>query len=271
MQTRRITPNSDKISTGLGELFSSLPLLFAFARRDIKIKYAQTYMGIFWSVFQPISALVIVSLFFGKLIHLDSGETPYPVFSFCGMLGWFYFVYLAGHSGLSLVTQQDIVRKASFPKIVLPFSKAISGLLDYGIWFVILIILLIVYGFEFKFRMFLFPAFFMINIIAGLAVGIWVAALSVRYRDLYQIVPYLIGMSIFVTPVVYPVETVSGWMRYVLYLNPMSGVLEGYRWTLLGTQIPSSNFLLGFGLLLILFITGLIFFKRTENKIADLI
>ena len=246
-------------------------LVFTFAKRDIKIKYVQTFFGIAWIIVQPILGYLLVSLFFGKLLKVSHEMHNYPMFAYCGMMAWYYFSFVVSYSGVSLSQNQDLIQKTNIPKLVLPVSKAFSGLFEFSIWLIVIIVILFINGWYPPFKIFFLPLIVLINLMAGLCIGIWVSAFTVKYRDFYHFIPYVVGIAIFITPVLYPITMVPENLKFMVYLNPMAGVIECYRWILLRAEFPSLNFLYGFALLALFFVLGLFYFKKVEKKMADII
>ncbi len=246
-------------------------LVFTLAKRDLRIKYVQTYFGFVWITVQPILGYLLISFFFGKLLKVSKDIPDYPIFAYCGMMGWYYFSNIAGFSGISLIQNQDMVQKTNIPKLALPVSKAFSGLFEFFIWIIILFIIMSFSGNYPNFHLIILPFFILLNLIAGLSIGLWVSAFTIKYRDFYHLIPYVVGITIFITPVLYPVGMVPDNLKFIVYLNPMSGVIEGYRWIFLKTGLPIIQYLWGFGALIIFFILGLINFKSVEKKMADII
>lgn len=269
MQIRKISSDRTGLLYGLRKVVAYRRLIFLFAKRDIKVKYSQTYVGLLWSILQPIAGIIIFTYFFGRLLNVGTDGSPYPLFVLTGLIVWYYFSYIVAYSGISLIESQHVLKKVYFPRIILPFSKALTGLADFSIWVVMLIVLMIYYGITPSYKIIFFPIFVLLIIFTGLTVGIWVSALTYRYRDMIHIIPYLIGFSIFVTPVFYPVHILPKELNILLYINPMAGIISGVRWCLLDTISFPFKYLLGIVPMLILFILSLVYFNRIEGEIAD--
>jgi len=246
-------------------------LVFTLAERDIRVKYAQTFFGLTWMIVQPIISYFMISFFFGKLLRVNQQITDYSLFAYFGMMAWYYFSYIVGYSGISLLQNQDIVQKTNIPKLVLPFSKAFSGLFEFIIWLTVGILIFFIKGNHPDFKFILIPFLIIFNMIAGLSIGLWLSAITIKYRDIYHFIPYVIGISIFITPVLYPVTMVPENIKFIIYLNPMAGIIEGYRFLILNYEMPTYKYLYGLVALLIFFLIGIYYFKRTEKKMADLI
>jgi lipopolysaccharide transport system permease protein len=252
----------------LKEVYDSLNLAFAFARRDLKVQYAQTYLGILWSVLQPLTALLIFGFFFRRVVPLRT-NVPYSVFVFTGILGWFYFTGLIGQAGTSLMSNQLLIKKIQFPLLVLPLAKALVGLAEFSISLVILVILLFYTGNGLSARIIYLPLAVLANVFAGLSVGIWLSAFTIRFRDLHHIIPYLIGFGIWLTPVFYPTTTVPVNYKWIYYFHPVASVIALYRWIFIGLPFDVWQFVTSFIISLVLLFTGLFFFIRNEKFVAD--
>jgi len=253
----------------LGRVNQYRHLIISFARRDIKVRYAQTILGVLWSVIQPLTGLVIFTLFFDQLIKIDTNGVPYPVFAFSGMAAWYFFAYIIGAAGTAVFSSQDIIKKIYFPKLVLPLSKVLIALVELGISLGLLFILMLLMGYWPTWRILFLPFFIVANSIVGLAVAIWLCALTARYRDFHHIIPYLINFGIWLTPVFYPSTLLPEKYASFLYANPMAGIIEGYRWALIGGTSPSLWYVLTFALVGIVFIAGLKYFQKIEHEMAD--
>ncbi len=245
-------------------------LIKVFALRDIKVQYTQTKLGIVWSFIQAIVAAVIINYFFGVLIKVDTEGVPYIIFAYPAMIAWYYFSYIVSFSGTSLLQSQHIIKKIYFPKLILPLNKTVVGLFDLTIWFIVFFGITIYYSFMPSVNTIFLPIAIFFNIITGLSIGIWLSAITIRYRDALLIIPFLIGFGIFVTPVFFGTTMIPENYFFLAYLNPMAGVIALYRWCLLGTKF---SLLYLFGLIpnLILFISGLFYFRRVESIMADLV
>lgn len=244
-------------------------LLWALVKKDIKVKYAQTRLGLLLSFLQPIVGLILFTFFFGRLLHINSDGSPYPVFVFTGMIAWYYFSYIVAFTGVSLIESQYIIKKVYFPKLIIPISKAISGLMEFLIWLVVLIIIMIIFGITPTYRLLFFPLFLIMNMLAGLTIGIWLCALSYRKRDILHVVPYMVGLTIMVTPVFYPNHIIPEHVYFLTYFNPITGVIQGFRWCITGVEPYILSFIPGFLLTILLFISSIWYFKRVEYKMAE--
>jgi len=253
----------------MASLYQHKALVRTFVVREIKAKYAQTYLGILWSIIQAVVGLGIITLFFGYLLKIDTGTVPYPVFAFPGMIAWYLFSFIIGYSGSSLIQSRHLVQKLHFPKIILPIAYALVGLVDFIIWTVLLILLMVAMKQPLTVNILALPVFMMLNLLAGLSISIWLSALTVRFRDLLIIIPYIIGFGIFVTPVFFPGTMVPESFSWVLYLNPMAGIISGLRWCFFNTGPPTLYYLAGLVPVLVLLFSGLDYFRRMEAVMAD--
>jgi lipopolysaccharide transport system permease protein len=266
-----IDANSKKLDLGLKELYLYKDLLLVLALRDIKVRYAQTFIGIAWALVQPLVTLLIFMLVFGRAINVDTGSIPYPVFALAGMSAWNYFSVVMSQSGNSLISAQGMIKKVYFPRLVIPLSKVLVGLVDFGVTLLFLIGLIIYYQyFDFANLVYL-PVFIFITIVAGLATGIWISALTIRFRDFQHVVPFVAQIGLYITPVAYPANLIPDHFKVMYYFNPMAGVIEGFRWSIIGGDPPQQLAYLSFVVIFLLFFSGLIYFKKVEKVMADLI
>lgn len=250
-------------------LYQYRSLILTFARRDIKIQYAQTFLGILWSVVRPLSGLLIYTVFFGFILKVDTGNIPYPLFAFSGMICWYAFSNLISQSGRSLIESQNIINKTYFPKLILPLSKVLVISVDLMVTVLILAAIMLYYHFPFQLNLIVIPLVLLVNIIVALSLGIWLSALTVRYRDFHHIIPYLVNFGIFVTPIFYPATLIPVKYHFLLYLNPVAGVVEALRWSLFGGELPSFHYLYGLIMATLFLITGLFYFLKSESRISD--
>jgi lipopolysaccharide transport system permease protein len=259
-----------KHQLNLKKIWQYRALISAFAIRDIRVQYAQTKLGILWSLIQAITAALIINLFFGILLKVPVPNIPYIIYAFPGMMAWYYFSYIVNNSGTSLSQSQHIIKKVYFPKLILPLYKTIVGLVEFLIWFILLAIMLIYYSQPIYINVIFLPIAILMNVITGLSIAIWLSALTVRYRDVYHIIPYLVGFGIFVTPVFFDTTMIPQNYHFLIYFNPMAGVIAFYRWCLLNIDF-SFYYLLGLIPAGFLFISGLFYFRKVEGIMADVI
>jgi len=271
-----IEPSRGWISLQLRVLWQYRELLYFLIWRDLKVRYKQTALGIGWIILQPLISMVIFSFLFGGLLEVPSGGVPYPIFVYAGLLPWNYFANSLNRSSTSLVNNQNLITKVYFPRLVVPISGVMSGLVDFSVSFIVLIVLMIIFKFYPTPYIVFLPGFLLLAIITALGFGLWLSALNVRYRDVNYITPFLIQIWMYLTPVIYPVTIIPEKLRFLLALNPMTGVVEGFRWALLGDQLtdvqpPGSIFLLSIAISLFVLVSGTMYFRRTERKFADII
>jgi lipopolysaccharide transport system permease protein len=262
-------PNFKKYSF-LKNIWQYRNLLFAFTNRDIKAQYAQTRLGIIWGLLQAVIAAFVFNFFFGILLKMDTGNFAYIIYSFPGMMAWYYFSYIVNYSGGSIIASQNLVKKTYFPKLILPIYKTLVGLVDFCIWFVVYLFMLLIYKQPISVYAVFIPLAIILNILAGLSIAIWLSAITVKHRDAFHIIPFLIGFGAFITPVFYETAMIPNAYHYLLYFNPMAGVIAFYRWCLLGIPF-SSHYFYGMIIMIILLFTGLMNFKKIENSVSDII
>lgn len=263
------------LSLGLGELFKYKDLFLVLAYRDFRVRYAQTYLGFLWAFIQPALTLTIFTLVFGKAARVDTGDIPYPVFAIVGMSAWSYFAFVMSQSGNSIIGAQGMIKKIYFPRLVIPLSKALVGLIDYAIAFVFLVVIMVTYQQEISTNILLLPLFMVVNLISALGIGIWLSALTVRYRDFQHIIPFAVQFGLYATPIAYPssllVDKLPAWVNSIYYLNPMAGVVEGYRLAILGVGDINTYSYLSFTMVFLLFVSGLYYFGKVEKVMADIV
>lgn len=264
-----------KLSLNLRELLNYRDLFLVLAYRDLRVRYAQTFLGFFWTFLQPAATLLIFTVVFSKAVKVDTGDVPYPLFAICGMTAWTYFSFVLNQSGSSIIGAQEMIKKIYFPRLVIPLSKAVVGFVDFFIAFLFIVVLMIVYRVPPAPQLVYLPIFILLTIISALAVGIWLSALTIRYRDFKHVVPFLVQFGIYATPVAYPAETIvnnlPSWAVILYYLNPMAGVVEGFRWSILGGAPPNSYAWISFGITVFIFISGLLYFRKVERVMADIV
>ncbi|MDH5400575.1 MAG: ABC transporter permease [Cyclobacteriaceae bacterium] len=266
-----IDANKKSISLGIKELIAYRDLFYTLAWRDLRVRYAQTALGLIWALIQPLATLLIFTLIFGRAIKVETGDVPYPVYALSGMLAWSYFAYVLGQSGQSVIGAQEMVKKVYFPRLVIPLSKAVTGLVDFLVALVFLIILMGYFRIVPSAGIVYLPLFFIMNVMAALGAGIWLSALTVRYRDFQHVVPFLVQVGLYATPIAYPVNMIPENYQWLYHLNPMAGVVEGYRWSILGGEGLSVYSWLSLGIIFVLFFTGLVYFKSVEKIMADVV
>lgn len=268
----RIAPQSGWFELPLRELWSYRELLYFFVWRDIKIRYKQTAIGAAWAVLQPLMTMLIFSLFFGKLAHVPSDGLPYPIFYYSALLPWMYFAAALQSATNAIVDNQRVITKVYFPRIALPLAAVTASLVDFAISFAMFVVLMIFYGIRPTLAIVWFPLFLLMAVLTALGVGLWLSALNAIYRDVRYVVPFLIQFWLFASPVAYPSSLVPAKWRWVYGLNPMSGVIEGFRWSLTGTgHRPGMMLGASAAVVIVVFVAGLAYFQRMETTVADVV
>lgn len=272
LPTFSIDPPKSWTSIGLRELWDYRELLYFLTWRDVKVRYKQTALGAAWAIIQPFFMMVVFSLFFGKLAGIPSDGIPYPVFAFCGLLPWQLFAHALTESSNSLVGNQNLITKVYFPRLVVPIAAVLGGVVDFAIAFVILLVMMLYFGIVPGWQIITLPAFILLAIMTALAVGLWLSALNVKYRDVRYTMNFLVQFWLFATPVAYPSSLIPEQWRWLYGLNPMAGVVEGFRWALLGKTDPPGALLgVSIAVVVLLMIGGLYYFRRMEQEFADVV
>jgi len=255
----------------LGELWHYRELLYILAWRDVKVRYKQAVLGAAWAVLQPLVLMGIFTLLFSRIADVPTGDVPYPVFAFAGLVPWTLFASATASSGASLVGNQNLVSKVYFPRLVIPAGAVMAWVPDFAISSVLLFVLMAVFGFVPPLTALLLPLLLAAAMLAAFSVGVWLSALNVAYRDVQYVVPFLIQAWLFLTPVAYPTTSIPENLRWLTGLNPMSWVVDLSRWALLGTTIPWAVAALSVGTTVVLLVSGLYYFRRVEHFFADVI
>ncbi|HEV2836898.1 MAG TPA: ABC transporter permease [Pyrinomonadaceae bacterium] len=272
LPTLLITPPSRWIPLQLSELWEYRELLYFLVWRDIKVRYKQTALGATWAVMQPLFMMVVFSLFFGRLAKVPSDGIPYPIFTFCALIPWQLFANALTESSNSLIGNQNLITKVYFARLVIPIAAVLSGLLDFLIAFTILLGMMLYYGIVPGWPIIALPAFILLAILTALAVGLWLSALNVQFRDVRYTMNFLVQFWLFATPVAYPSSIVPEQWRALYGINPMVGVVEGFRWALLGkSQPPRAMLSVSVLVVLVLLVGGLYYFRRMEQEFADIV
>ena len=266
-----IRPPRKWVPVDLHELWAYRELVAAFTMRDVKLRYKQTGLGIAWAVLQPLLTMVIFTIFFGGLAHIPSDGVPYPLFVLAALLPWTLFSDGLTRSTTSMVTNSTIMTKVYFPRLIMPLASIISPLVDFAVSFIILLVMMVYYGFVPTLNIIFLPLFLLLALATSLGVGLWLSALNVKYRDFQYTVPFLIQIWMFASPVVYASSLVPASLRVWYGLNPMAGVIEGFRWTLLGAGAPSAMVLVSVGMVILLLVSGMFYFRRMEQYYADIV
>ena len=270
--TLLIRPQSGWTAAGLKELWEYRELLYFLTWRDIKVRYKQTVLGAAWAIIQPFFMMVVFSLFFGYLARVPSDGVPYPIFAYCALLPWQLFAHALTESSNSLVANERLITKVYFPRLVVPISAVLGGVLDFAIAFVILLLMMAYYGVRPTWAIVTLPAFLLLAMLTALGVGLWLSALNVKYRDVRYTIAFLIQFWLFATPVAYSSSIVPARWRALYGLNPMAGVVEGFRWALLGKSTgPGALLAVSVAVVILILIGGLYYFRRMEAEFADVV
>jgi lipopolysaccharide transport system permease protein len=266
----RIEPSRGWVAPKLGEIWAYRELLYFLIWRDVKVRYKQTAIGAAWAIMQPLLTMVIFTLVFDKFAKVPSNGLPYPIFSFAALLPWIYFSKALNQSILSVVTNANLITKVYFPRLLLPTAAVLSGIVDFGISFVFFVILMVWYGIVPTSAALFLPGFIVLAMLTALSVSLWLSVINVRYRDVGQAIPFVVQLWMFASPVAYPISVVPEKWRLFYSLNPMAGVIEGFRWTLTGSERPPVGpIILSALIVCLLLYGGILFFKRMENTLAD--
>jgi len=268
----RIQPSIGWVSLRLKDLWSYRELLYFFVWRDIKVRYKQTVLGAAWAVIQPVSTMLIFSLFFGRLAKIPSDGIPYPLFAYTALVPWTFFAQGLSQSADSLVGQGNLIKKVYFPRLAIPLSTTSAGLVDFSISFTVLLVLMAWYGIHPTRHLLWLPFFLLLAFATSLGAGLWLSALNVRFRDVKYAVPFIVQFWMYATPIVYPSSLLHGKWRPVFALNPMVGVVEGFRWALLGAKTGLGPTIAASALAaLLVLIGGAFYFRRMEKSFADVV
>lgn len=271
LPTFHIKPESGWTEIGFRELWEYRELLYFLTWRDVKVRYKQTALGAAWAIIQPLFMMLVFSLFFGRLAKVPSDGVPYPVFTLCALLPWQLFAHALTESGNSLVSNERLITKVYFPRLVIPIAAVLGGLVDFAIAFVLLLLMMAYYGIVPTWAVITLPGFVLLAVLTALGVGLWLSALNVQYRDVRHTLNFLVQFWLFATPVAYPSSLVPARWRPLMGLNPMAGVVEGFRWALLGKSDPPGPILgVSIVVVLLILIGGLYYFRRMESAFADI-
>ena len=267
-----IRPPKGWIPVNLRELWAYRELLYFFTWRDIKVRYKQTLFGFAWAIIQPLFMMIIFSLFFGTLAKLPSEGIPYPLFSYAAVLPWTLFSEGLTRSSNSLVQDANLIQKVYFPRLLMPLSGILSPVVDFAIAFVVLIALMLYFGYYPSVMMLLILPFLLLELMLATGIGMWLSAINVEYRDVRYAIPFLIQLGLFASPIVYPVTFVPERFQAVYgLLNPMAGIIEGFRWAILGTKPPSYLLIASVAIIIVILISGAFYFRRREKAFADVV
>ena len=266
----RIQPSSGWVSLKLNELWEYRELLYFLAWRDINVRYKQTVLGVAWAVIQPFFTMVVFSLFFGRLARIPSDGVPYPIFSYAALVPWTFFASGLSQASDSLVSNSSLITKVYFPRLIIPLARIVSGMVDFVLAFTLLLGMMFYFKLAPTINVFWVPVFFLLALVTSLGVGLWLSAMNVQFRDVRYLVPFLTQLWMFSTPVAYPSSLLPEPWRTVYGINPMTGVVEGFRWALLGTDSAPGPIVIASSLAaLAILVGGMFYFRRMEKTFAD--
>jgi lipopolysaccharide transport system permease protein len=268
----RIQPSRGWVSLQLRELWEYRELLYFLIWRDIKVRYKQTVLGAGWAIIQPLFTMLVFSLFFGKLAKVPSDGIPYPLFSYTALVPWTFFAQGLSQSSDSLVGSSNLIKKIYFPRLAIPIGTVCAGMIDFALAFSVLLVLALSYHIHPTRNILWLPLFVLLALVTALGVGLWLSAFNVKYRDVKYVVPFFTQVWMFMTPIAYPSSLLTGKWRIVYGLNPMAGVVEAFRWALLGTRTaPSAMIAISCAAAVALLAGGAFYFRRMEKTFADVV
>lgn len=274
-----ITPKGLGLGASLKEMVEYKDLFVTFALRDFKVKYAQTFLGFFWAFIQQILTVVVFTAIKNAFFESQTDSTPSSLYVMAGVTAWTYFDFVLNQSGSSIITSGGMLKKIYFPRLILPLSKALVGLVDFGIAFVLLVSLFVYYGMMPSAQVVFLPFFILTTVLSSLGLGIWISALTIRYRDFQQMVPFALKIGMFVTPIYFSSSVLLSTIdpkyatlsKILYYLNPMAGNVEGFKWALFGGGHLPTEVFLSVGVSLVVFVTSILYFKKAERSLADMV
>lgn len=267
-----LKPTRGWAALNLGELWLYRELIYFMTWRDLKVRYKQTVLGAAWAILQPFLSMVVFSVFFGRWLGVPSGDVPYPVFSYTALLPWGLFSKAIADAGRSLVTNRAMITKVYFPRLTIPLASVLAGIVDFSIAFVVLIGMMFFYKIPITSTILTLPFFLLLALITSLGVGLWLSAMNVFYRDIGYIIPFLTQIWFYLSPIVYSTSTVPEKWQPIYALNPMVGVIDGFRWALLGQEpAPGPLLIISSITAVIMLVSGVIYFRRVERTFADMV
>ncbi len=266
-----IQPSKGWVSLNLRDLWEYRELLYFLVWRDVKVRYKQTVLGAAWAIIQPFFTMVVFSLFFGRLANVPSDGIPYPIFSYAALVPWTFFANGLNQATTGLVSQANLIKKVYFPRLSIPIARILAGLVDFVLAFIVLILMMFLYGIAPTSNIIWLPYFLLLALVTSLGVGLWLSAMNVRFRDVGYTVPFITQIWMFATPIAYPSSLLSEPWRTLYGINPMAGVVEGFRWALLGTTAPGPIIIVSSFVALALLVSGAYYFRRVEKAFADVV
>jgi len=267
-----LKPTHGWSALNLQDLWLYRELIYFLTWRNLKVRYKQTVLGVGWAVLQPFLTMVVFSIFFGNLAGIPSDGMPYPIFSFTALLPWTLFSKALQDASRSLVASAHMITKVYFPRMILPLSSVLSGVVDFVIAFIVLLGMMVYFGITPTINIWMLPFFLLLTLVTAVGVGLWLSALNVLYRDIGYILPFLTQLWMFITPIAYPASMVPEKWQILYAINPMTGVVEGFRWALLGTgKAPGTMFFVSSAVAVVVLISGMFYFKRMERLFADMV
>jgi homopolymeric O-antigen transport system permease protein len=270
--TLRIEPTRGFFKLDLAAVWEYRELLYFLVWRDVKVRYKQTIIGAAWAILQPLMTMMIFTVIFGNFANIPSDGLPYSIFAYTALMPWNYFAQVISRGGISLVGEANLIVKVYFPRLIIPIASVVAPLTDFFVSFLVLIVMIAWFGIVPSWNVLYLPVFLLLALMTGLAVVLWLSPLNVRYRDVSHTIPFLIQFWLYASPVAYPVSLVPEKWRLLYSLNPMVGVIEGFRWTLLGTEAPAFDVIaVSAVMVVVLLLGGIVFFKRMERTFADVV
>lgn len=268
----RIAPSRGWVAIKMGELWEYRELLYFLVWRDVKVRYKQTALGVLWAILQPFFTMVIFSLFFGRLAKMPSDGVPYPIFAYAALVPWMFFANGLSQAPARLVGSANLINKVYFPRLAIPSATILAGVVDFTLSFVVLLGMMLFYGMGLSAALLWLPLFLALALATALGAALWFSALNVQYRDVVHAMPFIVQVWLFATPIAYPSSLVPEPWRTLYGLNPMVGVVEGFRWALLGSgQAPGAMVLVSAAIALAMVVSGAFYFRRMERRFADVI
>jgi len=268
----RIAPPGHWWAVPFDELWENRELIYFFVWREIKVRYKQTAIGAAWAVLQPFMSMLVFTLFFGRLAHLPSEGSPYPIFYYSALLPWMYFANSLQNATSAIVQNQSMITKVYFPRLALPLASVLSGLVDFGVGFAMFVAMMIYYGIRPGIPLLFLPLFLLLAVLTATGIGLWLGAMNALYRDVRYVVPFLTQFWLFASPVAYPASLVPAKWRWLYGLNPMAGVIEGFRWSLSGHgSAPGRLIFVSVLIVVAILVSGLFYFQKMEATIEDVV